>query len=81
MLQRACEILCRYDTAFDLGTAGRTLPPSRFILQPFYRPGALLFSAYILKFRKIKNKQEKRVVLGLRRGVNEIFILLERYAA
>ena len=82
MLQRSCEILYRYQTAFDFGTGERTLPSNQFILQPLYRPGALRFSGYILSFgRQKKNKQEKRVALGLRRGVNEIFTLLELYAA
>jgi hypothetical protein len=80
MLQRTCEILC-HQTVFVLGTTERTLSSSRFILQPLYRPGALLFSDYILKFRETNNKQGKRVALGPRRGVNEIFTLLERNAA
>jgi len=81
VLQRSCEILCRYQTVFHLGTDEGALPSSRFILQPLYRPEDLQFSGYILKFRKTTKKQGKRVILGLCRGVHEIFILLEPYAA
>jgi hypothetical protein len=58
MLQRSCEILFRYQTVFDLGSGERTLPSNQFILQTLYRPGALQFGGYILKFRKTKTSKE-----------------------